>query len=78
MNKKIEPLSAFTTTRPRRSGYYLVMWEPMTIPIRAWITFTPASGGEDEYWSWGWSKFDDPESIELDISDPSKIQFAEL
>lgn len=66
----------FTYDRPKKSGYYYIIWENGEEPILVWINYIIIDN--EEFWTWGFSENDDPEDIELDIIEPKKIQFSQL
>lgn len=71
----------FSTERPKKSGWYYVIWEPGNTPKEVWINYSPAGtvpGIDTDFWTWGWNESDNPEDIELDIARPDKIQFSEI
>lgn len=62
-------MSDYSTQKPTESGWYDVIWEPGGVPMRVWITV-----GEHGL-TWGWTEYDDPESVDLDVEDPGLIQY---
>jgi hypothetical protein len=74
----------FTTNRPKVNGFYYIIWEEGDTPVLVWINYFPKGtlfkDEEDDrdYWTWGWSENDDPESLEADVLAPEKIMFSEL
>lgn len=73
----------FSTNRPKESGYYYVIWEEGDDPYQSlvYIWYYPkgtlSKDDESDYWTWGLTENDDPESIELDILEPEKIKFSD-